>query len=409
MLYLTHKIALQPNKEQVKYFTNSCGVARFAYNWALTKWKAQYKASQSDTSITAPTYRLLNNELNSVKRDLFPWMYDVSKCAAQTAITQLGNAFDNFFAKRAGYPNFRRKGKHESFTLTADTIVLDEKSIRIPHIGWIRMRESLRFNGKVLSTTIVKLGTRWFACVKVQISDLAKKPISTNSKNHGAVNVDFPSDHLATLSTDKHMFSPPNSYLSLLKKATRLKRSLRRKKTNSSNYRKMSEQLSKLLLRIRSIRHDALHKLSHYLTSSFNSISMKDLSLNGKHSGKGELPQICNLSFHEFKRQMTYKAKIHGNDLIFVDKTCPNRTLCSNCNRPSVLNNSDNFWICSHCQHAHENNLSKAIKLVSSAVSSTVTACGKDGTGLLGSTPSINQNVNPPLLKQEVTTSDTAG
>jgi len=40
----SHKIALDPNNKQATYFKKACGVARFAYNWALAEWERQYKA-----------------------------------------------------------------------------------------------------------------------------------------------------------------------------------------------------------------------------------------------------------------------------------------------------------------------------------------------------------------------------
>jgi putative transposase len=38
-------------------------------------------------------------------------MLEVTKNAPQMAIMQLGRAFENFFAGRARYPRFRRKGR----------------------------------------------------------------------------------------------------------------------------------------------------------------------------------------------------------------------------------------------------------------------------------------------------------
>ena len=48
--------------------------------------------------------------MNAVKREQFPWMLEVTKNAPQMAIIQLGEAFKNFFAGRAKYPKFRKKG-----------------------------------------------------------------------------------------------------------------------------------------------------------------------------------------------------------------------------------------------------------------------------------------------------------
>ena len=44
---LAHKIRLTPTPEQVVYFRNACGTARFTYNWALAEWQRQYQAGET--------------------------------------------------------------------------------------------------------------------------------------------------------------------------------------------------------------------------------------------------------------------------------------------------------------------------------------------------------------------------
>jgi len=68
-----------------------------------------------------------------------------------------GQAFQNFFAGRARYPRFRKKGLHERFSLTNDQFDIDGSRIRIPNLGWVRMRETLRFAGKIMSATISRV------------------------------------------------------------------------------------------------------------------------------------------------------------------------------------------------------------------------------------------------------------
>ena len=36
-----HIIALDPNNTQATHLKKACGVARFAYNWALAEWQKQ--------------------------------------------------------------------------------------------------------------------------------------------------------------------------------------------------------------------------------------------------------------------------------------------------------------------------------------------------------------------------------
>lgn len=100
-MLIAHKIALDPNNVQETYFARAAGTARFAYNWALAEWQRQYEACKADLASPKPSQMALRRQLNSIKAEQFPWMLEVTKCAAQMAIIQLGSAFKNFFAGRA--------------------------------------------------------------------------------------------------------------------------------------------------------------------------------------------------------------------------------------------------------------------------------------------------------------------
>jgi putative transposase len=100
-MLIAHRIALDPNNKQRRYFARAAGTARFAYNSALSEWKAQYEACKLDSSLPSPSEVPLRKKLNSLKRERFPWMFDVTKCAAQEAIIDLGASFKAFFEKRA--------------------------------------------------------------------------------------------------------------------------------------------------------------------------------------------------------------------------------------------------------------------------------------------------------------------
>jgi len=52
---LAHRIRLVPTADQEVYFRKACGVARFAYNWALAEWKRQYKAAKADPALPKPS------------------------------------------------------------------------------------------------------------------------------------------------------------------------------------------------------------------------------------------------------------------------------------------------------------------------------------------------------------------
>jgi putative transposase len=209
---IAHRIALDPNNVQATYLAKAAGVARFAYYWALEQWQKQYEADKANPALPKPSQMALRRQLNAIKREQFPWMLDVTKCALQMAIIQLGQAFANFFAGRARYPRFRKKGRDDRFTLTNDQFDIDGCRIRIPNLGWMRMRESLRFTGKILSATISHVAERWFVSITVDTPDNHHLP---KAENQGAVGVDLGVSVLATLSTGEKI-AGPKAYRALL-------------------------------------------------------------------------------------------------------------------------------------------------------------------------------------------------
>ncbi len=129
-MLIAHRIALDPNNVQATYFARAAGTARFAYNW-----QQQYEAWKLDNSQPKPSQAALRRQLNAIKREQFPWMLEFAKNAPQMAIIQLGQAFQNFFAGRAKYPQRRKKGVHDRFTLTNHQFSIDDSRIRIPNLG----------------------------------------------------------------------------------------------------------------------------------------------------------------------------------------------------------------------------------------------------------------------------------
>ncbi len=99
---------------------------------------------ESSISIGVKTALELKKQFNAIKPIEFPWMYEVTKYASQQAFIHLQTAFNRFFQGSCRYPQFKKKGHHDSFYIGNDQIQLDGKRIKLPKLGWIKMREALR-------------------------------------------------------------------------------------------------------------------------------------------------------------------------------------------------------------------------------------------------------------------------
>ena len=399
-MLVAHKIRLDPTNKQATYFARASGVARFAYNWALAEWARQYEECKVDPDKPKPSQVSLRRQLNAVKREQFPWMLEVTKNAPQMAIIQLGVAFSNFFAGRARYPKFRKKGVHDRFTVTNDQFTVKDKYIRIPGIGWVRMREQLRFTGKIMSATVSRVADRWFVSITLDTPDTSHLP---KAENQGVVGVDLGVSALATISTGEKV-EGPKAHKHLLSRLRRLSRSLSRKEKGSCNRLKAKQQMGRLHARIASIRNDALHKLTTDLTRRFNIVCIEDLNVKGMMRNRHLARSVADMGFFEFRRQVQYKAEMRCGLVVVADRWFASSKICHHCGHQlESLGLAVRQWVCPNCGIHHDRDVNAALNLRNYAVSSTVSVCGEEGSG-----PVSNYRVKPASMKQKVSTKSAA-
>jgi putative transposase len=360
-MLLSHKIALQPNNKQRTYFMRACGTARFAYNWALAEWKRRYDAGEKVSE------GLLRRELNAIKRERFPWMMDVTKCAPQAAIMNLGDAFKRFFAGQAAYPQFHKKGVHDGFELSNDQFHVRDLKIYIPKLGNVRLRERLRFDGKIMKATVSRTADQWFVSITVELPNP-----TTTRENQAAVGVDVGVTDLAALSTGEKI-PGPKAHTGLLKKLRMLSKSLSRKQKGSQNFKKAKAKLARLHYRISCIRNDALHKLTTQLAKTYGTIAIEDLNVAGLVKNRRLSRRIMDNAFGEFRRQLTYKTALYGSQLAVADRFFASSKICSHCgHKLDILPLSIRKWQCPMCQSTHDRDTNAAINLKHWADSSAV-------------------------------------
>ena len=376
-MHVAHRIALDPNNKQATYLTKAAGVARFAYNWALASWNEQYKAWQKDSTLPKPSESALRRELNAIKREKFPWMLEVTKCAPQQAIKNLGVAFGNFFNNRAKRPKFHKKGVHDSFYISNDQFEVKGRKIRVPNLGWVRMREELRFSGKIMSANISRTADKWFVSITVDTLEATLH----RTENQGVVGVDLGVKNLATLSSGKKI-EGSKILKKLLDRLSRLSKSLSRKKLKSANRKKAKEKLSRLYARIANTRKDSLHKLTTSLVKEYEVLGIENLNVKGMMGNKHLSRALSDSSFGEFRRQLEYKRVSTGTKVIVADRWFASSKTCSSCgHKLEKLSLKTRAWQCPSCGEHHDRDINAAINLRNLAASSAVTACGEASSG----------------------------
>jgi putative transposase len=367
---------LKPNNQQRTLLAKHAGCARFAFNWGLEKRIKQFHAREGKERFTNMVEQ--HRELVRLKKTEFAWMYEVSKCAPQQALRDLDKAFTNFLRGRKngtkiGFPKFKKKGHHDSFRLEGSIRMLD-KAVRLPRLGRLRLKEALQIQGRILSATVSRKANRWFISFIVEQKKLKPPPVIGPR-----IGVDLGIVSLATLS-DGTVFANPRALSSRFRKLRRLSRQVSRKQKGSKNRRKAVIRLARLYWRISNIRKDTLHKVTTYLAKNHSQIVIEDLGVKGMMKNKRLRRVIADLGMFEFRRQLKYKTKWYGSEIILAPRFFASSKLCSRCGHTKdKFSLSKRVFICESCGLQLDRDINAANNLVAASWAETENACPEAG------------------------------
>lgn len=345
----THKIRLNPTPEQDVYFRKCCGICRFSFNWALARWKEQKALGVKECGPMA-----LKKEFNAIKHERFPWVYEVTKCAAETAFFDLASAMKNYYdskngkrkGDKIGFPDFKsKKNSKQSFGLANYIVKVKDYTIKIQKLGVVNMSECLRFDGKIMSLRIVKESDgHWYVSICVEMEEKERE------KNGNAVGIDLGIKSLAVLSDGK-VYENQVLLRKSLAKLKRLNRQLSRRKQGSQRWYKAKEELGKFHAKIANKRKDILHKMTTEITNQYETVIMENLNVAGMVKNHHLALSLSDAALGEIGRQLTYKAQ----QLVKVDQWFPSSRMCEMCGvKNEELTLADRTFVCPSCGHTED-------------------------------------------------------
>jgi len=263
--------------------------------------------------------------------------------------------------------------------LTGSIHVLDGY-IQLPRLGRIKLFEKdyLPKDTKILSATVSKRAGKWFVSIQVEEVDSKAEII-----NDSVVGVDLGIKTLATCS-DGVIYENPKALRSNLKRLKRKSMQLSRKQKGSKNREKAKQKLAKVHYRISNIRKDALHKITSQIVSENQTIVLEDLKVSNMIKNHKLAQAISDVGMFEFSRQVEYKAKWCGKEVVFVNTFYPSSKLCSNCGwKNESLTLTDRIFECKVCNVRLDRDFNAAtnLKQFYTASSAEIYACG-DGSSL---------------------------
>jgi putative transposase len=376
------KYELMPTGQQAHNMRRFAGSCRFVFNKALALQKERYESGEKKLG-----YAGLCKQLTEWRNGAdTPWLKDSPIHPAQQALKDLELAYSNFFAKRADFPRFKKKGNGDSFRYPdPKQIKLERENGRIflPKLGWIRYRNSRLALGALRNVTVSSKGGKWF------VSVLMRREVEQPLPHGPSTGIDVGIARFATLS-DGTFLAPLNSFKKHEQRLAKYQRRMARKTKFSNNWKKAKGRVQRIHSSIANARNDFLHKASTQISKNHAMVCIEDLqvrNMSKSASGTLEAPgrkvaqkkglnkAILDQGWGEFRRQLEYKTRWNGGEFVavpaaYTSQTCP---CCGHISRENRQTQA--LFACVSC--GYENNADHVGAINVLAAGHAVLACGE--------------------------------
>ena len=361
MAHKSHKIALRVTTEQDTWFRSQCGYSRFACNSALADFKVGLDSDIFYSGID------LNNRFNQRKKE-YDWTKAQDQRAALYAIKHLSEGVKRWKDKVSGFPKFKKRGHRLSYTTDEQAVKVDGKRIKLPKIGWVKMFQELRFEGKIIRVTLSKTAHRWFVSITV---DTGTPNTPRDTRGLPVIGVDVGINTLATLDTGKQ-YPNPRPLKQYERKLAREQRQLSRKEFLSNNWYKQKERVAKLHYKIACIRNDAHHQATTEIVNMASAIGIETLKVTNMLKNRKLAKALSDSALGGFLEKLKSKAEVLGIPIIEAPHFFASSKTCSSCGYvKDELSLSERTYKCDWCNTQIDRDKNAAINLKKLAVGYT--------------------------------------
>jgi putative transposase len=372
------KYELKPDGGQQRTMRRHAGSCRFVYNKALALQQANHEAGKKFIGYVAMA-KHLTAWRNGTET---PWLKDSPVHPLQHALKDLDKAYQHFFAKRADFPRFKRRGSGDSFRYPdPKQIKIDQGNSRIflPKLGWIRYRNSREALGELRNVTVSGKSGKWYISIQTQREvEQSVSTTATGAECSRSIGIDLGITRFATFS-DGSYIAPLNSFKIQQAKLAKYQRRMTHKQKFSNNWKKAKAKVQKTHTQIANSRRDFLHKATTTISQNHALVFIEDLqvrNMSKSAAGTAENPgknvaaksglnkAILDQGWGEFRRQLDYKTAWNGGMLFAVPPQYTSQT-CPCCGHVSAANRQTQArFACVECDYENHADVVGAVNVL---------------------------------------------
>lgn len=319
-------------------------------------------------------------------KDDYPFLKDADSLALSNAQLNLEKAFNKFFQKKTGYPNFKSKHKCSwSYTTNnqrnkknpkKDSIRFDGSRIKLPKVGYVKIVEHRQHEGVIKSVVVSKERSgEYYASVLCEIEQpqvllVIDKVIGIDLVLHDLV-----------VCSDGTMVEAPKHFRKSEQKLAKRQRVFSRTQIfsrtqkGSNGHKKACLKVARCYQKTKNQRNDFLQKLSTKLIRENQVICLEDLSVKGMERNRKLAKSVSDASFSMFVKMLEYKAEWYGRKVIKIDRFYPSTQLCSGCGYKNesikgLRGLKVREWVCPCCGEVHDRDLNAARNILKEGLKS---------------------------------------
>lgn len=386
LTHKTYQFRLDPTEDQLTVLHQHGGNIRFVWNKLLDfankqkeinkKYPNQSELQKKIIEIKNENDFLKQNHSQPVQINATRIVEAFRKAFSETVVSERNQRIrdakkiqDPFERKKAldkafkfGFPKFKSKKKNHDSIFYPQNFKIYKSKIFLAKIGWIKCIFHREIEGNPKFVTVCQEGDKYNISITSEVEIIIPEKVPLDKAN--IIGIDVGLKKFATFS-DGTEIENPRTLKKHLKRVKRENKRLSRKSfiptgqvvfgkeisKSSKNREKQRAKLFKIHKKIRNIRKNFLHNLTHDMTIKYDGFIMETLDIEEmlKEKSKAMNRSILDASWYEFGQMLLYKSAWRGKYFCKVDQFFASTQLCSVCGGMMSLSLKDREYVCKHC------------------------------------------------------------